>query len=699
MTFAYPWILALGAVAAAAPVIVHWLTRPRPVRMPLSTLRFVREAIRQRRSAHRLRDLLILACRTLAILLLAAAFAGPRWGEPSLLDDETGDAVRVVLLDVSQSMAAADGNVQALDRARSAADRYLQYRPGLRTNLILAGAEPRAVFDNPSTNFEALRDELAQAAALPQRANVPRALELASRLLAPVSESDRRRRELVIVSDFQRSGWANARFDALPEGVKIQMESVAPSVPPANLAVNRAICRPLGANQDRLHLEVAVGNYSPAARTVEVDVELGGAAYRLSAVCAPWDETVVTQELPAPSEGWQWGTVRLVDVDDALQADNARPLVVQLRGRPQYALVTEQPPDLRPSSSHILSCALAPELERNPTERRVQWVEPSRLDNQSLADARLIAINRCGKLSAEAIDALARQITRGRPVIYVASEAIDATNLDRLVKAAQLKLPVRFAPPPAGAFRRDLFVTQAVANEQPFRVFGDSLPAVLGQLRFSGGLSTLQLTAGAAPAESVLASYSDGTAAMVWAQHDSAALAIINADLAASNIWKTGSFLPIIDELVQRLLTADTVEAVFHPGESLVARISSAAAADSMKILREGSENAEEVLGQLTDDGAGTLWQWTSPSVPGIYRLEAGGATQFVAAIVLPSTEADLNSLPAEVVRERLAAGREVHFRSRVGAGQREPDLWKWFVVGAVLCLFAEIGALVAFRT
>ncbi len=86
--FAYPWIMALGGVAAAAPVVVHWLTRPRPVRAPLSTIRFVRDAVRQQRSRHRLRDFLILAARTLAILLLAAAFAGPRWSRPPLVSDE-----------------------------------------------------------------------------------------------------------------------------------------------------------------------------------------------------------------------------------------------------------------------------------------------------------------------------------------------------------------------------------------------------------------------------------------------------------------------------------------------------------------------------------------------------------------------------------------------------------------------------------
>ena len=71
MTFLHPWAILIGAIAAGLPVAVHLLTRPRPVRMPLSTLRFVHEAVRQRAARHRLRDFLILALRTVAVLLIA----------------------------------------------------------------------------------------------------------------------------------------------------------------------------------------------------------------------------------------------------------------------------------------------------------------------------------------------------------------------------------------------------------------------------------------------------------------------------------------------------------------------------------------------------------------------------------------------------------------------------------------------------
>src|SRR6516162_6485338 len=97
MTFLHPWAIAIGVFAAGLPVLIHFLTRPRPVRLPLSTIRFVREAVHQRRARHRLRDFIILALRTVAILLLGWAVARPLIGNQAVLaSEEGGDVARVV---------------------------------------------------------------------------------------------------------------------------------------------------------------------------------------------------------------------------------------------------------------------------------------------------------------------------------------------------------------------------------------------------------------------------------------------------------------------------------------------------------------------------------------------------------------------------------------------------------------------------
>src|SRR5262249_24925379 len=158
---------------------IHWLTRPRPVRLPLSTVRFVRLAVEQRRARHRLRDAIILVLRMLAVLLLAWAIARPLLGQQPLVSpDETGEAARVILLDVSPSMAAGTGGIQLFERARPRAAGYLNDQAGVQANLVSAGATARGVFDRLSTNFGALREELARTGVRPERLQAQSAINL-----------------------------------------------------------------------------------------------------------------------------------------------------------------------------------------------------------------------------------------------------------------------------------------------------------------------------------------------------------------------------------------------------------------------------------------------------------------------------------------------------------------------------------------
>src|SRR4051812_41927384 len=119
MTLLHPWAMA-AALAVALPLLIHWLTRPRPVRMSFSTIRFLRDAVEQRRARHRLRNFLILSLRVLAVLLLAAAFARPLIGpRPLVAGDAQAGTNRVVLVDQSLGMAAASHGATAFDRARA----------------------------------------------------------------------------------------------------------------------------------------------------------------------------------------------------------------------------------------------------------------------------------------------------------------------------------------------------------------------------------------------------------------------------------------------------------------------------------------------------------------------------------------------------------------------------------------------------
>lgn len=748
MTFLHPWVILLGLFAAGIPLAVHFLTKPRPVRFPLSTLRFLREAVHQRRARHLLRDVLILAFRTLAVLLIALAIARPQWGErPQVSEQLDGDTVRLVALDVSQSMAATDRGVAALERARTAAAKALRYRPGLKANLMFVGARSRAVFETSSVNFDQLREELAQARVLPERVDARQFVEVAARILSPLSPEDRRRRELVIISDFQRSGWAGADLSPLPEGTLVQWESVAPATPLSNLALVDVRVDAQDAASGPSRCEIDVYNGSPHLRNLEIELRIGSSLWNVPASCPAGSVTTLAKELRwnKGETGWRAGRARLLDVDDALEADNVRPFVVRIPEPPRYVLITRQPETLRPSSSHFLQSALtlrqadsvstangasSTNTERNSIDGgpSVQRIDPAEIDPTLLAPADLILLDHPGKLPETTLKLLAGFLRRGRPLLYVASESVDAGNLKSLLDAAgeSVHLPVEFLPPRAGSTRRDLRWVAVKRDRPPFDVFGDHLGGVLEQLRFSGGLESRRIEG--RHDDDVLAVFNDGSAGVVLATSDFAALAVINADLTTSNLPRTAAFVPLLEELLHELVDRGRENRSAPCGEPLFVQLSvdagpSAAlhtvdldtAAPDVNPSPAGHDggtpphrqNLEEINpvnsgdfphGELLDEETGTVWQWNNPGRPGVFAVKRGQDVVFAKAVTIPPEESELESLDMAVLAPRLAGGHATSYRNVAEGREQRDDSWIRLLVGCLLCMLAEVGTMIAFR-
>jgi hypothetical protein len=760
MSFLHPWLLGLGTAAVGLPVLIHWLTRPRPVRFPISTLRFIEEAIRQRRAVHRLRDLIILGLRTAAVLLIVWAFARPLIGQRPLASaGEGGEACRVIVVDVSQSMAASVRGIEAFERARPAAARYLSYAPGLRANVILAGARPRAVFENPSSNLGALREALAAAGPRPEKLDVSAALAMAAEMLAKApggaeegsgsfsgtgSENAAQktnlprftgRREVVIVSDFQQSNWKDVDFGVLPEKTLIQLESVASAETPGNLAVLHVGSQGHAEQGGPIDLEAEVGNYSSTPRKVQVEFSLAGAVYRSDErVCPANGKVTLSTNAVLRAGGWQGGEARLLGVDDALKADDARPFVLNVRPGVVYLLVTREPAGELASSSYYVERALAPggkgvrftlptrpegsfaQNEPDPFSGRgtekVLRVRPGQLDQETLAPADLVVLDHPGKLSAEAIGMLASLIARGKAVFYVAAEPVDASNLKLLVEAAgpALKMPVEFVPA-GGAARRDLRLERVRSELPPFSVFGDRVSAAVSPLRFAGGLGSRRLEGGLP--EDVAAVYSDQTAALVVTNCGSGSLAVLNADLPASNLPGSPVFVPLVGELAGRLLgEREAADAVFC-GEAVVIDLPAEAGPaaglnvnapaeekGSGSFRRDNPEGAAHKMnltpfpGGLVDEAGGTVWRLALAGGPGVYRVQRGDATCFALATAIAPQESDLRTLDPARLAGRGSGERQVHYRMQGDEEEGRDNLWVWLAVGCVGCMLAEIVAL-----
>jgi hypothetical protein len=697
----HPWAIAVGLLAATLPFLIHWLTRPKPARLPLSTLRFVRDLVEERRALWRLRDAVVLMLRTAAIGLLAAAIARPFFGTVHATPpSERGQDVRIVIVDASQSMAARLGNTELFDRARPIAAKQFGYEPGLSANLILAAAKPSAVFARASNNFSALGEALSKSRPLPQRLRAQEAINLAAEMLAASPGSAKR--ELVVISDFQRTNWGSVDFGSLPADTQIRLESVAPETPLSNLAVLDVAALGRAEVGHELRLNVAVGNFSPTLRHARLSVDFGSTVTQIEGDLPPNSRTVLSAEMMAREPGWHTGVARLLDVEDALAEDNSRPFAIEVRPPPLLALVTRQSADSIPSSSYFVERALSPyESQERRSATRIVRLRPEAVDRETLSSAESIIIDHPGKLPAEAIQMLASFFHRGRGILYLASEPTDATNLKLLSDSigGGFRLPVEFIPSTRRP-RRNLAIAEARKDQSPFALFGDQLPSYLEELRFSGGLATNPQPGSIA--EEILSRFDDQSAFLVAAESDASTFAVINADLGQSNLPSSPMFVPMLGELVQRRLSggASRQEVVLSGEPFSIALPPDIEGVAGMAISGPKSTASESDRGELVADAQGVLWRSASAGVPGAYEVRRDGKTLFAAPIQLAAEESDLRTIGADVFKERLSGGRNVEFHAVIDDQMQEQDnLWIWLAIGCVGCVLLEIATLAWFRT
>src|SRR5436309_2700378 len=270
MAFLTPFFL-LGLSAIAIPVLIHLIQREKKRVIEFPSLMFVRRIPYQSVRRRRIRHWALLLMRAAAIALIVAAFARPFIHQGTVAAAVGGGAREVViLLDQSASMGYGDHWSRARDAARAVVR-------GL-------GADDRAtlvLFDkNAEENMRATSDRTRLEAASnaahvgPGAARYGPALKLAESML---SRSAIKRREAILISDFQRSGWSGSEEVRFPEGMTISTVSVASSST-ANLAVpSVAFARSSFSGQERLTVTAGLSNKGDEAlKDVPVTLTIDG---------------------------------------------------------------------------------------------------------------------------------------------------------------------------------------------------------------------------------------------------------------------------------------------------------------------------------------------------------------------------------------------------------------------------------------
>jgi hypothetical protein len=92
------------------------------------------------------------------------------------------------------------------------------------------------------------------------------------------------------------------------------------------------------------------------------------------------------------------------------------------------------------------------------------------------------------------------------------------------------------------------------------------------------------------------------------------------------------------------------------------------------------------------------MWRAAASGPPGVYAVRRQGEPVFMFASEIPPEESDLTPLDPQVLKKRLAGGRNVDFRAADAANHPSDNAWTWLAVACVGCLLAEVVFLRLFR-
>jgi hypothetical protein len=670
MQFLTPaFFLGLGAIVI--PILVHLIQREKKRVIEFPSLMFVRRIPYQSVRRRRIRHWALLLLRAAAIALIVAAFARPFIRQGAAAAATLGGAREVViLLDQSASMGYGDHWTRATDAARGVV-RGLS--PNDRATLVLFGK-------NAEENMRATADRTRLEAAI-NAARVTSgatrygpALKLAESIL---SRSPIKRREAVLISDFQRSGWSGSEEVRFPEGMTVSTVSVA-SPGTANLSVpSVSFARASFSGQERITVTAGLSNKGDGAlKDVPVTLTIDGHEIQTekASVAAHASGSVSFTQFTLVGANVR-GSIHAGS--DALPADNNFHFVLT----PSAPVSIEIVDSGDSASSLFLSKALG--IGSTPAFQ-VEVTTASRMTPAAFDKRTVVVLNDTVFPPAAGGGALKRFVERGGGLLVVTG---DHTTWPQ--SEADL-LPGRLGALVDRTSGRSGSLGYLDYSHPVFEVFkaprsGDFSAAHFFRYR------SLQPS----PTDRVLARFDDGAVAAVEKKVGAGRSIVWSSTLDDSwtDIGVKPVFLPLVHQMVRYLAQYEQPASWFTVGQVLDLTARSKSHTDRIVVTPSGERIAQSSLGEGTE---GLL----ELSEQGIYEVRSTAATAGrpeAIAVNLDPAESDLTAIdPRELVAAvtghatPIAVQPEQEQEMTREEAERRQSLWWYLLLAGVGLLAAE---------
>jgi len=371
--FANPWLLC-GLALGAIPIVIHLLSRRAYRETDWAAMRFLLEAARKNSRRMRLEQLILLAVRTLILLLAALAFAEPLVEAVSPQARPRTLLHRLIVIDASFSMGARMEPGTRFERAKSVARQIVaDSQPGDAVSILrIAGHTSPNVIREPAFEQDVVLPEIDRLQLTDEPGDLAPALAEAVEILADSRAP--RTKEVIFLSDFQRLTWGGdtsaksdvpALFRKIGDKAKIVLIGVGDGRTDNVAVTSLAAVDPIVLPDRPARLRVALRNFGTAPLAgVRCELYADNYLVAFKPVDMPArEETVVEFPYEFRRSGEHAVEVRLPA--DRLAADNRRWLSVPVTDQIRVLVVNGHEGG-RPAenASHYVRTVLAPSTAR-----------------------------------------------------------------------------------------------------------------------------------------------------------------------------------------------------------------------------------------------------------------------------------------------------------------------------------------------
>jgi hypothetical protein len=212
MEFLYPnalWFLFLLAI----PIIIHLFHFRRHKTLYFSSLKFIQYVEQENKSAKKLRNLLVLIARLLALIFLILAFAQPSFTD-SKAKNSVGKNVVAIYIDNSYSMSAKGTEGELLSEAREMARRIISNAP-LETGFLLNTNKLDGIEQRIVSKMEAV-EYLDKITYSPLTRKTDEVINWQKNFLKKENAEQQRigKQQFVVLSDFQKNTFSAKQLKA-----------------------------------------------------------------------------------------------------------------------------------------------------------------------------------------------------------------------------------------------------------------------------------------------------------------------------------------------------------------------------------------------------------------------------------------------------------------------------------------------------